>query len=470
MIARKAKPPRTVTEAPTPASALVTARRQGILLSERKLLLAAGDALLVAVALVAAFNLHSGPIQHAGLSRPWAGVATVTGIWLAVSLTVDAYDLRAAVSVRGIFRVVASSTAVTAVLLLVVFFAVPYGVTRPTILIWLPLAAFTVLSWRLFYRRVFARAIFAGRIMLLADAETVERIWPEIDAQMAGLYRVVGTVDPDDLDSGSRLATAAAHRDADLIVLGAHEDMPESLFASLVDCYDSGLVVRSVADMYEELTGRLLIDRLRESWLLSLHQRSETSRLYALVKRVIDIAAGLVGVALLLAVLPLAWVATTLEDHGPIFHRQVRLGQYGRPFQILKLRSMRVPSRQELHWTEEADERITRVGGVLRRLHVDELPQAWNILRGDMSVVGPRPEQPHYVEELRASIPYYNTRLSVRPGLTGWAQVNFGYGSGVDGAKVKLSYDLYYIKRQSVALDMLIIARTVLAVATLKGR
>ncbi len=106
----------------------------------------------------------------------------------------------------------------------------------------------------------------------------------------------------------------------------------------------------------------------------------------------------------------------------------------------------------------------------MRRLHVDELPQALNILRGDMSVVGPRPEQPHYVDELRASIPYYNTRLSVRPGLTGWAQVNFGYGSGVEGAKVKLSYDLYYIKRQSVALDLLILSRTVLAVATLRGR
>jgi exopolysaccharide biosynthesis polyprenyl glycosylphosphotransferase len=468
MIVPNAKPPGGVAEAAAPTFA--AARRQGILSSERKLLLAAGDTLLVAAALIAAFNLHSGPIQHSGLSIPWTGVGTVAGIWLAVALMVDAYDLRAAVSVRGIFRVVATTIAVAAVVLLVVFFAVPYGVTRPTILIWLPLTAFAVLCWRLLYRRVFARAIFAGRIMLLADAETVERIWPEVDAQMAGLYRVVGTVDPADADSGSRLASAAARRHADLVVLGAHEDMPEALFASLVDCYDNGLVVRSLADIYEELTGRLLVDRLRQSWLLSLHQRSETSRLYAMFKRAVDIAVGVVGVLLMLVVLPFAWVATMVGDRGPIFHRQVRLGQYGRPFQILKLRSMRVRHGQDLSWTEESDERITRVGRVLRRLHLDELPQAWNILRGDMSVVGPRPEQPHYVEELRKSIPYYNTRLSVRPGLTGWAQVNFGYGSGVEGARVKLSYDLYYIKRQSVALDMLILARTVLAVATLKGR
>jgi lipopolysaccharide/colanic/teichoic acid biosynthesis glycosyltransferase len=229
-------------------------------------------------------------------------------------------------------------------------------------------------------------------------------------------------------------------------------------------------VVRSVADVYEELTGRLLVERLRQTWLLSLQQRGETSRVYALFKRLIDVLASIIGLVVLGVLLPFVWVAIKLEDRGPVFHRQVRVGHFGKPFEILKLRTMRVRPRQELHWTGEDDVRITRVGAVLRRLHLDELPQAWNILRGDMSVVGPRPEQPHYVDELRKSIPYYNTRLSVRPGLTGWAQVNYGYGSGVDGSTVKLSYDLYYIKRQSVALDLLIMARTVFAVATLKGR
>jgi exopolysaccharide biosynthesis polyprenyl glycosylphosphotransferase len=452
------------------AAAATGARRRGILISERKLLLALGDAILVAAALVAAFNLRSGPIQHAGPSIPWSGVAIVTPIWLLVALMVDAYDLRAAVSVRGIFRVVATTVAVCTVLLLVVFFAVPYGVTRPTILIWLPVAAFVVLCWRLAYRRVFARAIFAGRIVLVADARTLETVWPAVDAQMAGLYRTVGVVDPDQPDAHSRLALAAAARSADAIVLGADEDISQELFATLVDCYDQGLVIRSLSELYEELTGRLLVERLRQTWLLSLNQKSETSRLYATFKRLVDITAGLVGVVLLVVVLPLAWVATRLEDGGPLLHRQVRLGQYGRPFQILKLRSMRVHRGDELHWTELDDHRITRVGAVFRRLHIDELPQSWNILRGEMSVVGPRPEQPHYVAELRESIPYYNTRLSVRPGLTGWAQVNFGYGSGIEGANVKLSYDLYYIKRQSVALDTLIIARTILAVASLRGR
>ena len=450
--------------------ATVAAGRRGILASERKLLLAAGDTVLVAASLIIAFNLRTGPIQHAALTIPWRGVVLVTAIWLALAQVVDAYDLHDAVSARAIFRVVATTVTLETIALLVVFFVVPYGVTRPTILIWVPVAALTVLCWRLLYRRVFARAIFAGRIMLVADAETVDRVWTEVDEHLTGLYRVVGTIHPADADAGSRLRAAATGRAADQIVLGAEDDLPTGLLESLVDCYDLGLVVRSVADIYEELTGRLLIERLRQTWLLSLQQRGETSRVYAVFKRLVDIVAGVLGSVLLAVLLPFVWVAVKLEDRGPVFHRQNRVGHFGKPFEILKLRTMRAHPDQSLRWTAEGDERITRMGKVLRRLHLDELPQAWNILRGEMSVVGPRPEQLQYVEELRESIPYYKTRLSVRPGLTGWAQVNYGYGSGVDGSTVKLSYDLYYIKHQSVALDLLIIARTMFAVATLKGR
>jgi exopolysaccharide biosynthesis polyprenyl glycosylphosphotransferase len=450
--------------------AVVVSRRRGILASERKLLLAAGDIVLVGASLILAFNLRSGPIQHRGLTVPWVGVALVTIIWLATALVVDAYDLHMSVSVRGIFRVVATTVTLEMIALLAVFFAVPYGVTRPTILIWVALAAVTVLCWRLLYRRVFARAIFAGRIVLVADSDIVDRVWADVDVQMAGLYRVVGTIHPGDADAGTRLAATAAGQEADQIVLGADEDLPADLFQGLVDCYDRGMVVRSVADVYEELTGRLLVERLRQTWLLSLQQRGETSRVYALFKRLIDVVASLMGLVFLGVLLPFVWVAIKIEDRGPLFHRQVRVGHFGKNFEILKLRTMRVRPRDELQWTGEDDVRITKVGTILRRLHLDELPQSWNILRGDMSVVGPRPEQPQYVEELRKTIPYYNTRLSVRPGLTGWAQVNYGYGSGVDGSTVKLSYDLYYVKRQSVALDLLIMARTVFAVATLKGR
>jgi len=445
-------------------------RRRGLLLSERKLLLAAGDVGLVALSLVVAFNLRTGQVEHTGFAVPWAALTTIVVIWLGVAHMVDAYNLRDAMLARGIFRAVASTITLATVALLAVFFVFPYSITRPTIRIWLALAAVCVLSWRLVYRQVFAHAFFAGRMALVADRDVLERTWPDVGRHLAGLYRIVGVVDPRRPDCIARLRATVANRQADQIVVGMRGDLPEDLFGELVSSYDRGVVVRSLADLVEELTGRLLLDQLGQTWLLSLRMRSETSRVYALFKRLVDVSAGALGLlAMSIVIAPVA-LAMLIEDRGPILHRQTRLGQYGHPFDILKLRTMRVDRSPSLQWAENADPRITRVGRVLRRLHLDELPQAWNVLRGHMSVVGPRPEQPHYVEQLRAVIPYYDTRLSVRPGLTGWAQVNYGYGSGIDGARIKLSYDLYYIKRQSAALDLLILARTVLAVAALRGR
>jgi lipopolysaccharide/colanic/teichoic acid biosynthesis glycosyltransferase len=169
-------------------------------------------------------------------------------------------------------------------------------------------------------------------------------------------------------------------------------------------------------------------------------------------------------------VTPFLWLAVRLEDRGPLLYRQERLGKYATPFTILKLRTMQPERRAKPRQTDAGDMRITRVGRVLRKLHLDELPQAWNVLKGEMSMIGPRPEQPAYVATLQKSIDFYNTRLSVRPGLTGWAQVNLGYGEGVEGAREKLSYDLYYIKRQAPALDLLILTRTLFAVLSLSGR
>jgi lipopolysaccharide/colanic/teichoic acid biosynthesis glycosyltransferase len=173
-------------------------------------------------------------------------------------------------------------------------------------------------------------------------------------------------------------------------------------------------------------------------------------------------------VVLGVVILPLS--AVIKLDGGPVLHRQVRVGKHGRPFTVVKLRTMRPRSDDRTTWTEAGDRRITVAGRLLRRLHIDELPQSWAVFRGQMSLIGPRPEQPQYVEQLRSEIDFYNTRLTVRPGLTGWAQVNSGYGSSVDDARVKLSYDLYYVKHQSLSLDLIIMARTVMAVLSLSGR
>jgi exopolysaccharide biosynthesis polyprenyl glycosylphosphotransferase len=452
------------------APAVAHTRRRGLLVSERRLLLASLDVAAVGLAYVAAFNLRTAGARNAGFYVPRSGTVIVVALWLVAARVMNAYDLRTAARVRPTLRVVSGSLMITFVGLLLLFFAVPYRITRPTTLIWLPLAAVLVTTARLAYRHTLSSQRLAQQIVLVATPQVLERIWPDVRAHTSALYHVRHVVDPSRPNAAERLLAIARSGAVSEVVVGVRDDASRELFASLVGCYDSGVVVRSLADLYEEITGRLLLDQLGHSWLISLPMRSETSRVYASCKRAIDVAAAVLGLCVLGALLPVVAPLIKVEDGGPLFHRQARVGKYGRTFQLTKLRTMRVRRDAETCWTEKGDARVTRVGRVLRALHLDELPQTWSILRGDMSIIGPRPEQPHYVEELRSQIDFYSTRLTVRPGLTGWAQVNYGYGSGVEGARTKLSYDLYYVKRQSVSLDLLILGRTLLAVLSLGGR
>jgi exopolysaccharide biosynthesis polyprenyl glycosylphosphotransferase len=448
---------------------LAAVRRRGLGLAERRLLLIGLDLVAVAGAFIVAFNLHTSEVRNAGFYVPRLGTLIAVGVYLACAHMAEAYDLRTAVRARDILRVVGTTVTCSFVVLLGVFFVVPYQITRPTLLLWLPIAAVSVVSGRLVSRRLLAADNLVSRIALVMPREALENVWPEVRAHIGGLYHVAGVVDPARAECADRLRIMVALRDVDQIVLGVRDDVSRDLFRGVLGCHDAGVTVRSVADLYEELTGRMLLDQLGHTWLMSLPMRGETSRLYRAFKRSVDIAAAIVGLSLLAVILPLVTTLVVLDNRGRIFHQQTRVGKYGHTFTLYKLRTMREGHGPTV-WTEEGDRRITRVGRLLRRLHLDELPQAWSILRGDMSLIGPRPEQPHYVEELREQIDFYNTRLTVRPGLTGWAQVNYGYGSGIDGARRKLAYDLFYVKHQSVSLDLLIMARTVMAVLRLGGR
>jgi exopolysaccharide biosynthesis polyprenyl glycosylphosphotransferase len=455
---------------PVAAAALMRAHRRGLAVSERKLLLASGDAIAVAAAFLLAFNLHAAEVRHMGLAVPRVALGIVLVVFLVSAYLADAYRLAGAVNLRDTFRSIAGSMAISFVGLLGVFFVVPYRITRPTLLLWVPLAAVALMAWRLVCRRVFAQAIFAGSVVVVADPSSFRQVWPDAAGVMRGLYRVVDVVSPSRPDCADIVQELAAEGQVNQIILGIRGEVPRDIFRALLECYDRGVPVRSLSDLYEELTGRMLLDQLGHSWLLSLPMRSETSRIYGAFKRGFDILAASAGLLLLAVVAPLLWLAVKVEDGGPLIYRQERLGKYAKPFTIFKLRTMHEERRAKQRQTDAGDERITRIGGVVRKLHIDELPQAWNILKGEMSMIGPRPEQPAYVATLQKAIDFYNTRLSVRPGLTGWAQVNLGYADGVEGARKKLSYDLYYIKRQSAALDLLILARTLFAVLSLGGR
>jgi exopolysaccharide biosynthesis polyprenyl glycosylphosphotransferase len=444
-------------------------RRRGLSIHERRLLLMGFDALAVSLAFVLAFNLWTAQVRHVGFSVPRLGTLVALGLWVVSATIVDAWNVRTASSMRLTLPRVSTALGISLIGLLVVFLIVPYQITRPTIVIWAPLAWMLVMGERLLYGRLVAASSPPARIALVADRDALARVWPEVKDHIRGLYQVAAVVNPRREDCTQKLCDVVQQREVGEVVLGLRDDIDRDLFRGLLACHDAGIRVRSLADLYEELTGRLLLDQLGHTWLLGLPMRSQTSHTYAAIKRAIDVTVASAALVVLgVIILPLSLIIKM--DGGPVLHRQVRVGKHGRPFTVVKLRTMRPRTGDETTWTEAGDHRITVAGRLLRRLHIDELPQAWSVLRGQMSLIGPRPEQPQYVEQLRSEIDFYNTRLTVRPGLTGWAQVNSGYGSSVDDARVKLSYDLYYVKHQSLSLDLIIMARTVMAVLSLSGR
>ncbi|MEM7316051.1 MAG: sugar transferase, partial [Planctomycetota bacterium] len=230
---------------------------------------------------------------------------------------------------------------------------------------------------------------------------------------------------------------------------------------ALLSCLDQGVKVSSYADFVEDNFFFVPVDGIDAKWLL-------TARLdlahpyYNGIKRIVDIVAAIVGLIITSPILLASVIAIKLESSGPAFYSQIRSGRFNRPFSIYKLRTMVQDAEKDgAKWASKSDSRITKIGNFLRKTRIDEIPQFWNVLRGEMSLVGPRPERPQFVSLLSEEIPFYVQRHLVKPGLTGWAQINYPYGASVEDAKNKLTFDLYYVKRASIMLDLQILLRTI---------
>jgi sugar transferase (PEP-CTERM system associated) len=257
----------------------------------------------------------------------------------------------------------------------------------------------------------------------------------------------------------------------DLVVVAQMNRRGNFPAKALIDCRMRGIQVEDWPTFYEKETGKILVTDLRPSWLIFSDGFVKTPRT-EIVKRLVDVALSLLGLLLALPVMALVAAAVKLESRGPALFRQPRLGQNGRVFILNKFRSMREDAEKETGpvWAQQRDPRVTRVGAFLRKTRLDELPQLFNVLIGDMSFIGPRPERPEFVYELQKQIPFYMERLSVKPGITGWAQVKYRYGASVEDALEKLQFDLYYIKNLSLFLDFLILINTIQVVLFARGR
>lgn len=473
--------------------------------SERRLLLQAVDLALVVLSIVGALQVWLRSPQR-DLSWailqdqvPW--IMLLLCGWPCYLALSDMYNLRLSARL-GRVPLVLGGGALLALAYLVLFFVsarAPYSALLPRAIaaasdspplrlapaVAIGCSTGLLLLWRVAYATILSGPLARRHILILGAGQAGRALYHTIQHLHTAHYRIVGFVDDDPAKQGEQIGAAA--------VLGGHEDLPRliaehaadeialaismemrgSLFQTLMDCHERGVAITPMPLLYERLTGKIAVEHIGSQWYVALPLQPHTARTaYLCIKRLTDLAGGLLlGAALALLFPPIA-LAIRLDSRGPLLYRQERVGQHGRRFWVCKFRSMTADAERdgEARWATKDDRRITRVGRFLRRTRLDELPQAINVLRGEMSMVGPRPERPQFIEQLQRQIPFYRTRLAAKPGLTGWAQINYGYGSSVEDALVKLQYDLYYLKHQSPWFDLKIILRTISVVLGMRGQ
>jgi lipopolysaccharide/colanic/teichoic acid biosynthesis glycosyltransferase len=320
-----------------------------------------------------------------------------------------------------------------------------------------------------------SRAADRDQILLVADLAEADVLRRDLEAGPERPATICAVLDVAAATSAGRthrpLLETVDRCHATVLVLSRVAQMDESVVAQAAHLHERGVRVRTMSLFYEQWLGKLPLSELERVSLLFDIGEVHDSR-YGRVKRLLDIAIAAVGLVAFVLAVPVVLVGDLFLNRGPLFYTQPRVGKKGEVFEILKFRTMRPPNGGEpaSEWTREDDPRITPFGRLLRVTHVDELPQMVNIMRGELSVVGPRPEQPHYVAQLAEKLPFYDLRHLVRPGLTGWAQVKYGYAGDETDAMEKLQYEFFYLRHQGLAFDMRIVGRTIRSVLGREGR
>jgi exopolysaccharide biosynthesis polyprenyl glycosylphosphotransferase len=406
-------------------------------------------------------------------------------IW--VFLMVELYDEHRASNWKQTIRSIAMTALIGLGLYLVIYFfySTPKSLNRRGVAGFIVAATALTYLWRLLYIRIFTAPEFLRRVLLVGAGVTGQILLTVINKISPLPFFMVGIIDDDPkkigteigccrvLGSSERLLEIIRQEQVSDLIVAISGEMQGRMFQALLDAQEMGIVITRMPVAYEELLGRVPIQHLEADWILrSFVDQARQNGFYELGKRLLDIAGGLVGCAIFLAFFPLVAVAILIDSGWPIFYKQIRSGKGAQPYSILKFRTMGVDAEPDgqPQWAEENDKRATRVGRILRKTHLDELPQFINVLNGAMSLVGPRAERPELVDWFQQHVPFYRARLLVKPGITGWAQVNFGYASTVDETITKLEYDLYYIKHRNLILDFVILLRTPATVFGLRGR
>jgi sugar transferase (PEP-CTERM system associated) len=446
--------------------------------SIRSLTVFTGELLLIFGSVALAALLQNTPDLPSNLWK----IALVTVIYQLCLYYNDFYDLTLVHSNRELVVRLLQAAGAASIVLSALYFLQPRlmignGIFVSALFVFL----IAILGWRLAFNRVTGSLKFEERVLFVGTVEVARKVARQILDQHDFGYRIIGFIDDDAARIGERIVNPAivgtpadieqliARHHVDRIIVGLSDRRGKLPVQELLRAKMAGIRVEDATTTYERVTGKILIDDLRPSWLI-FSDGFRVSRLMRLMKRSIDLTLSLALLILAIPAMLATALAIVLEDGRPVLYRQDRVGENGRTFTLSKFRSMCKDAETGTPmWARDGDERITRVGRIIRATRLDELPQLWNVIRGDMSFVGPRPERPYFVEELSKDIPFYQQRHAVKPGITGWAQVKYRYGSSREDATEKLRYDLYYIKHLSIVFDLTIVFDTVKVVLFRKG-
>jgi sugar transferase (PEP-CTERM system associated) len=397
----------------------------------------------------------------------------------------DLYDVRVIADRRELFTRLVQALATTSFALAAIYFWFPTTMLgRGVFLIAAMLVMTLAVLWRIAFEWLSGHVGPRERLLLVGTSPAAVDLAKELYARRHELgVEIVGFIDPDPTMVGTSLVNPGVvgavddiprivrERSVDRVVVSLAEARGKLPVERLLDMKLQGVTFDHLASVYEEYTGKIAVENLRPSWFIFSDGFRKT-RFLATAKRLLDVVCAGVLLLLTLPLMAVVTLAVRRTSKGPALYHQQRVGLNGRVFTVHKFRSMKADAEAATGpvWaSKDGDPRVTPIGSLLRRTRIDELPQLWNVLKGDMSFVGPRPERPEFVENLTQKIRFYGQRHVVRPGLTGWAQVCYTYGATEEDALQKLQYDLYYIKNLSIALDLYVIIETVKTVVLRKG-
>lgn len=443
----------------------------------RKLVLFIGDVVLLYASLAATLWLRYGHLDSKIWQEHFGPFSLVFAIWITVFFINRLYEIKKTKKDFKFYGQLIQNLAINGFLAVLIFYIIAgrFSDIRPQTILVILLLVFAVLFllWRKIFYQIISGKALQNNLAIVGISPESLLLAEEIITKPELSYKLQLIVNPDSSEIPEKFQIVPINKDiTDLknqliknkintVVAVNNPKYSPEVARYLFESIELKIQYFNLTDFYEKITGKIPITALERNWFLE-NISQKNNQLFFVAKRIIDILFAVIFGLISLLLFPFIALLIKLESKGPLIYKQKRIGLNNKTFTVYKFRSMVQNAEKDgAQWAQKNDARITRIGKFMRKTRLDEIPQFWNIIIGNMSFVGPRPERPEFVDQLKEEVPYYNERHLVKPGLSGWAQINYPYGASIEDAKQKLQYDLFYIKNQSIALDISIILKTI---------